>query len=128
MARILLVDDDEAFREVLRVMIESLGHAVVVAVNGREAMAKLDQGAIDLVITDLLMPEKDGFETIRYLRRRAPTVRMIAMSGGGRVGPALYLDVAEQLGAEYTLVKPFSKSDLEMAIANTLSDPPFLVE
>ena|SRR5438477_441719 len=120
--RVLLIDDDDTFRRVLRATIDGLGYDVIEVANGREAIAVFPVEGVDLVITDLLMPEKDGFELIRHLRRRAPGVPVIAMSGGGRIDSGLYLEVAEQLGARWTLAKPFSKGDLENAIAATLSD------
>jgi CheY-like chemotaxis protein len=120
--RVLLIDDNDTFRRVLRATMEGMGYDVIEVTNGREAIAVFPVEGVDLVITDLLMPEKDGFEFIRYLRRRAPGVPVIAMSGGGRVGSGLYLEVAEQLGARSMLSKPFSKGDLENAIAATLSD------
>jgi CheY-like chemotaxis protein len=120
--RVLLIDDDDTFRRVLRATIDGLGYDVIEAANGREAIAVFPVKGVDLVITDLLMPEKDGFELIRHLRRRAPGVPVIAMSGGGRINSGLYLEVAEQLGARWTLSKPFSKGDLENAITATLSD------
>lgn len=125
MARILLVDDDETFRTVLGTTITSLGHEVIETRNAVEAIATLPQKEIDLVITDLLMPEKDGFEMIRFLRRHAPAIPVIVMSGGGKIGPAIYLDMAEQLGADAALVKPFSRNDLENAIATALKRRPY---
>jgi CheY-like chemotaxis protein len=120
MIRVLVVDDDEVFRTVLSKILTSLGYEVVETRNAAEAIGTMPTKKIDLVITDLLMPEKDGFELIRFLRRHAPTVPVIVMSGGGKVGPAIYLDMAEQLGADYALVKPFSKNDLQNAIANAM--------
>src|SRR5258706_8215990 len=93
-----------------------MGHNVVQARNGAEAIASFQKTKVDLVITDLLMPEKDGFETIRRFRKLSPGLKIIAMSGGGQIGPALYLDLAEQLGAGSVLVKPFSTDDLTAAV------------
>lgn len=124
MARILVVDDDENFREVLRQMIGKLGHDIIEARNGKEAAAVFPTKKVDVVLTDLLMPQNDGFEMIRFVRRHAPTVGLIAMSGGGKIGAARYLEMAEHLGVDGVLVKPFSKSDLERAIAEALLDRP----
>lgn len=124
MARVLLLDDDEAFRRVLRVMLERLGHVTVEARDVQQAIGVLPSVRFDLVLTDLLMPEKDGYEMIRFVRKHAPTVGVIAMSGGGKIGPAVYLDMAAQLGVDVTLVKPFSKTDLENAISEVMRGRP----
>jgi CheY-like chemotaxis protein len=116
MSKVLLVDDDMSVRVALRQILSDLGHEVTEASDGAEAIAQISNGSIDLVLTDLLMPGTDGFEAIRHLRKKAPQIRLIAMSGGGLVGPSVFLDLAEQLGAVTTLLKPFSKSDLETAI------------
>lgn len=123
MAKILIVEDDEAFRETLRRSAEQLGHQVAVAANGNKALAAFEEFPADLVITDLLMPDKDGFETIRELRKRYKRVRYIAISGGGKIEAARYLELAEQLGAWQTLAKPFTRDQLEAAITHVLSQP-----
>lgn len=125
MPRILLVDDDDAFRGILRVMLESLGHEVIEVSDAKHAIQELPVKRVDVLLTDLLMPEKDGFEMIRFVRKHAPTVGIIAMSGGGKIGPARYLDMAEQLGAICTLSKPFSRTDLEGAIATVMRLRPY---
>lgn len=123
MAKILIVEDDEAFLETLRRSVEQLGHQVVVTRNGHEALNAFEEFPADLVITDLLMPDKDGFETIRELRKRYKRVRFIAISGGGRIEAARYLELAEHLGAWQTLAKPFTRDQLETAINHVLSQP-----
>ena len=122
MARVLLLDDDESVRHSLSVMLERLGHEVWAARNVKEAITILPTNRFDILVTDLLMPENDGFEMIRFIRRHAPTIAVIAMSGGGKIGPAMYLDMAAQLGVDATLVKPFSKADLENAISEAMQD------
>ena len=101
MARILLVEDDEAVREILRKALVLAGHEVEEAQNGNVALAAYRRQASDVVITDLVMPEKDGLETIMELRRLDPAVKVIAISGGGRtLGPGqLYLETARAIGA-----------------------------
>jgi CheY-like chemotaxis protein len=121
--RILLADDDATFRSMLEETLTRLGHHVVVATNGNEALALYREDAIDLVITDLIMPEREGLDTIRELRRVAPDVKIIAMSGGGRTGPTTYLQIAKQFGAAAVLFKPFSHQQLKAAIADALAMP-----
>ena len=120
MTRILLVDDDESFRPMIASALERFGFDVVSAVNGREALKLFQEQRPDLVITDLIMPEKEGLETIRDLRLLAPDVRIIAMSGGGRNNPVCYLRIASQLGADQILPKPFSFQELLDAIEATI--------
>jgi CheY-like chemotaxis protein len=121
MPRILLVDDDESFRPMLQATLERFGHEVTAAKNGNEAIARYRERPADLVITDLVMPDKEGVETIRELRRETPPARIIAMSGGGRNNPSVYLTLASQLGAARLLAKPFSHAELLDAIEAALS-------
>jgi CheY-like chemotaxis protein len=86
MARILIIEDDDHCRELLRLMLEPAGHAVVDACNGREGLARYRAAPTDVVVLDLFMPEQEGLETIQALRREYPTVKIIAISGGDRTG------------------------------------------
>ncbi len=101
--RVLVVDDEPEIRRLLRQFLEHAGYRVTEAPNGKQAVAEVDAGGVALVITDLVMPEKEGIETIREMRSRHPDVKIIAMSGafGGR-----FLRTAEMLGANATLSKP----------------------
>jgi DNA-binding NtrC family response regulator len=120
MARVLLVDDDEQFRRMLERTLVRAGHRVRVAGDGAEALGVMreDGGttAFDLVVTDIVMPEKEGLETIMELRRLVPGMPVIAMSGGGRGTPENYLRAARMLGAFRTLEKPFDSKELIQAI------------
>lgn len=107
MARILVVDDDAIIRRMLRKALQQAGHEVVEAQNGEEAIRLQQASQAELVITDMLMPETDGVEVIMELRRQAPRLKIIAMSGGGHFGQTETLDVAMPLGAMSTLRKPF---------------------
>lgn len=120
MPRILLIDDDEAIRMVLRTSLEVMGHQVEVAGNGREGLEKALAEMFDLVITDLIMPEKEGIETIQELHRRQPALKIIAMSGGGRGNAADYLPLAGLLGATRTMAKPFSHEELARTVKEVL--------
>ncbi|MBI3568177.1 MAG: response regulator [Gemmatimonadetes bacterium] len=108
MARILLVDDETAVRQLFADVLEIDAHAVTQAGDGNGALAALEHGAFDLVVTDLVMPDKEGIETIIEMRKRWPTLPVVAMSGGGRGSAADYLELAAQLGAVATLQKPFA--------------------
>jgi len=116
MARILVVDDEPQMRELLRVALEGRGHTVDQAADGREAFLRLAKHQPDLVITDLVMPDMEGLETIQALRGKFPTLPIIAISGGGRIGPETYLSMASQFGAERTFAKPFRMTELLTAV------------
>jgi DNA-binding NtrC family response regulator len=122
MPRLLLVDDDEMVRNTLRTVLRRAGHEVAVAQNGREALRRVEQdGAYDLVITDILMPEMEGIETILALKRRDPESKVIAISGGGRTGNVEFLKMAQRLGAVATLCKPFGVEQLLTSIDEALA-------
>ena len=121
MIRILLADDDESFRPMLQATLERFGYEVTAVKNGNEAVASYRERPADLVITDLIMPDKEGIETIRDLRREVPAAKIIAMSGGGRNTRDIYLKLATQLGAAQVLSKPFSHQELLDAIAAVLA-------
>jgi CheY-like chemotaxis protein len=106
-ARILLVDDEPAVLEILRHALRGAGYEVELAANGREAVERMKEQIFDLVLTDLIMPEKDGIQTILELRRIDPFVPVIAMSGGIAAGGGDFLPLARQLGAKAVLSKPF---------------------
>jgi len=121
MHRILLIDDEEPFRRMLRIVLSDLGYAVTEAREGGEALTLLRQGSADVVITDLIMPGKEGIETIKELRRDHPQVKIIAMSGGGRLSPANYLHIAQVMGAHRILTKPFSHDELKQVLEDLLA-------
>lgn len=122
MARILLVDDEPVILGLLGKMLCGAGHEIATAANGVEAL-KLARGThFDLVITDLVMPEKEGIETIMDLHRETPTTKIIAMSGGGKGSAEDYMAPARLLGAARTLTKPFSEQELRDAVASVLSE------
>lgn len=114
--RILLVDDNRELRCVLRKILVRAGYAVTEAGHGREALKLHKLQPADLILTDLIMPEMEGIETILELKRLQPGVKVIAMSGGGRVNASDYLNLAAALGAARTLSKPFSESELLDAV------------
>lgn len=120
MAKILLVDDDDLSRSTVHQMLERAGHQVTSTGNGREGLQLIQSAPVDLVVTDLIMPDTDGLELIQELRRVAPSVRIVAISGGGRVNANEYLTVARKFGASAVLAKPFSTVELREAIGQAL--------
>jgi CheY-like chemotaxis protein len=122
MGRILIVEDDKSVRELLREILRRAGHEVVAAGNGKEALAQYKQSPADLIITNILMPEKEGLETIQELRREDPDIKIIAISGGGQIGPADYLEVARRFGAMRTFSKPFDRKELLKAVDELLEE------
>jgi DNA-binding response OmpR family regulator len=120
MARILLIDDDNSVRTALRLILTQFGHIVIEARNGKEGMDIFNGANADLVITDLVMPEKEGLEVLMEMRKMLPPVKIIAISGGGRVNPADNLRLARFLGAAKVLAKPISSAALIAAVNEVL--------
>ncbi|MDH3231476.1 MAG: response regulator [Alphaproteobacteria bacterium] len=116
MGRILVVDDEELVRETLCHMLEDAGYEVFEATNGNEALQAFEEQKIDVVVTDIFMPEKEGLETIAELRQRKPDVKIIAVSGGGGDGKLDYLDFAKRFGAISVLTKPFLREQVLSAV------------
>jgi len=116
--KILIIDDDEQMRILLRQVMEWSGYEVVEAADGRAGMLKQRKEQADLVITDLIMPEQEGLETITGLKKEYPELKIIAISGGGRIGPDAYLPAAQELGADRVFSKPFDVREL----ANTVKE------
>lgn len=121
MPRILVVDDDEQIRAMLRMTLEREGHAVAEAGDGNKAMYSYAADPADLVIMDIVMPEKEGIETIMELRRQYGDVKIIAISGGGRVNPEDYLRWARTFGVQHTFTKPVDRRELLAAIDELLA-------
>lgn len=122
MATILVIDDDTQLRTLIVRILEMENHQIVEAVNGIEGIRCFRKQKIDLVITDILMPDKDGIEVIREIRSAHPDVKMIAISGGGQLGADQYLTLAKKLGAQHTLLKPFQREDLLEIVNHLLKD------
>ncbi len=122
MARILIIDDEDELRSMLRQMLEQAGHQVTEAVNGAEGIQLYEQDTHDLIITDIIMPEKEGVETIIALRRTDPDLPIIAISGGGRLEATDFLPMAGKLGARRTLSKPFRRDQLLEAVDECLAE------
>ena len=121
MARILVIDDDDQIRNALRQVLELEGNEVLTARSGKEGLRLFEEYTVDLIVTDIVMPEKEGLETIMELRKTHPDVKIIAISGGGHVQPESYLRMAKQLGASRTLAKPFQREELLAAVRELLA-------
>ena len=117
---ILVIDDDETVRLLLRNILEREGYRVLDAHEGYEGLKQFRENPTDLVITDLIMPGKEGIETIRDLRQEFPHVKIIAISGGGRISPESYLRMAKGVGALRALSKPFDRLELLKAIKEVM--------
>lgn len=123
MVRILLVDDDEHFRTMLRMTLERAGYEVLEADDGDTALERFHTEAPDLVITDIVMPRKEGLEFIMELRGEFPNARIIAVSGGGRANPYSYLTMARGMGAEAVFVKPINREALLKKVRELAGEP-----
>lgn len=115
-----MIDDDEALCGALRLALERAGYRVVIARDGKEGVQLFERLGPDLIITDIVMEGQEGIETIRLLRRKAPDVKIIAMSGGGNNQSSAYLDAARYLGAQKALEKPFEIEQLLTAVREVL--------
>ena len=125
MTCILVIDDDAQIRQMLRQMLQRKGYLVVEAADGNEGITLMRTEPIDLVITDIIMPEKEGIETIIEIQRDFPDVKIIAISGGGRIGAQHILKTAESFGVTHTFAKPFGQEGLLKAIKELLGVPAF---
>jgi CheY-like chemotaxis protein len=122
MAHILLIDDDDALRALLSRALERDDHLVCAVSDGQQALRQFDD-SVQLVVTDMLMPQMGGLETIDALRKRAPWVPIIGISGGGEIASEEYLGVAKIVGANRTLAKPFEHAALLRAVNELLLEP-----
>ena len=119
---ILLIDDNDQIRALLRRVLEEAGYLVMDAANGREGLRQFRQTPVALVITDLLMPDSDGLEVTMTLRRESPHVKIIALTGGA--GEPNLLKVAKLLGAHRTMKKPIEMAELLKAVQQELQEDP----
>ena len=120
MRRILIIDDEPYILLMLKKMLERAGYEVDLASNGREGMAVFEQDSADLVITDIIMPDKEGLELILEMKKKRPELKIIAMSGGGRISPESYLECARHFGAEKVFQKPFRQKEIVSAVKELL--------
>lgn len=120
MANILLVDDDTLVRTSLAYALEDAGHRVIQAGNGDEGLAALRRETFDAVVLDILMPEREGIETIREIRKTWASLPVLAISGGDKTGWGDFLRMASALGANDTLAKPFTASEFVERVVRLL--------
>jgi DNA-binding response OmpR family regulator len=121
MPGILIVEDENDLREMLKVSLIRRKFTVLEAENGKDAIIHFKPAVTDLVITDLIMPEEDGLKVIMRLREVKPSLKIIAISGGGKAGPASYLNLAKALGADAVYSKPFSVNEMIRKIEELLA-------
>jgi len=122
LAQILVIDDEPQVRRLIQNILERAGHDVTEAADGLQGLTAARETRPDLVVTDILMPNKEGIETIRELRREVPKLPILVISGDP--GSALYLEMAKLLGAHAALTKPFRAADLMQAVADLLRPAP----
>jgi DNA-binding response OmpR family regulator len=106
----------------IKKMLEKEGHDVDLATNGRDGLELFEKNKPDLLITDIIMPEKEGLETIFELRRKYPELKIIAISGGGSIGPDGYLPSAKIFGANIVMQKPLVLKEFLQAVASLLGE------
>lgn len=121
MALVLVIDDTDGVRTLVRRLLESAGHEVIEARDGREGVARFQAHRPRLVITDILMPEREGIETISLLRAESPNLPIIAISGGGRSANLDFLEIARDYGAAAVLAKPFRPAQLLQEVDKLLA-------
>jgi len=119
--RVLIIDDEELARFTIRESLENAHYDVEEAENGRIGIEKQIETPFDLIITDLIMPDKEGIETIIELKNTFPSVKIIAISGGGRSQNMDFLEMSERFGANQVLAKPFTEQQLLDVVKTTLN-------
>lgn len=117
MKKILVIDDNPVVRNTLGRILQGASYEVISAGDGRQGMAAFRKEQPDLVITDIIMPEQEGLETIRQILSERPDAKIIAISGGGRMGSTDFLRIARKVGATEVLPKPFDPDDLLQLVA-----------
>jgi len=122
MKNILLVDDEESIRKMVRAVLSDEEYVFTEANNGAEALEILESAEFDLIITDVIMPDCDGIELVMTVRKKLPDIKVIVMSGGGRVRADHYLNLAEKLGAARVFEKPFNTTELRETVRELLAE------
>lgn len=122
MQRILIIDDETNILLMLKKMLERSGYEIDLASNGEEGLRLFRNTPSDLVITDIIMPEKEGLETIREMRKMQPEMKIIAMSGGGKISADNYLETAKIFGASRIIEKPFTQQAMVSTVKELLED------
>jgi DNA-binding response OmpR family regulator len=123
MPKILVIDDDIVVRETITELLEEFGYQVIGAEDGRRGLRAFRSESPDLVITDIIMPDKEGIQTIMEMRAERPGAKIIAISGGGRIGNTDFLKIARQMGAADVIAKPFDPDDFLRRVSRCLGGP-----
>jgi YesN/AraC family two-component response regulator len=121
MGKILIIDDEPYILLMLKKMIEKIGHEVDLASNGRDGMELFEKEPADMVITDIIMPDKEGLEIILEMKKTHPDLKIIAISGGGRISPESYLECARHFGASRVFQKPFKQKEILSAVKELMA-------
>lgn len=121
MSKILVIDDDPTVCQTICRILGRKGYDVVLAHDGRYGLKLFESEQPDLVITDIIMPEREGIETIRAIHKLCPKAKIIAISGGGRVGNVDFLTLAAKLGAREIIAKPFEPGELTSSVSRCLA-------
>jgi YesN/AraC family two-component response regulator len=116
MLRILVIDDDHDVQRMIFKMLDSADREILTASNGVEAISIFDKKPCDIVITDIIMPEKEGLSLIKEIRIKNLKTKIVAISGGGRISAYNYLKLAKKFGADRTIAKPFTSNELHSVI------------
>ncbi|HVZ68899.1 MAG TPA: response regulator [Rhizomicrobium sp.] len=109
---ICVIDDDDLMRQTIGRILREAGYDVIDTKDGDAGITAIERASPKLLITDIIMPNREGIETIREVKRRFPAIPIVAISGGGRLGPDGFLELALKLGADDCLAKPFRPADL----------------
>ena len=123
MLTVLVVDDEKGLRDVIRRVLEDKGYRVIEAADGNRALELVRQERLDLVISDIIMPDCDGIEAILAIKKESPSTKILAISGGGRAHAMDLLALAPRAGADDTLDKPFRQSELLKRVADLIGVP-----
>jgi DNA-binding response OmpR family regulator len=118
--QVLIIDDDRIVRDALAQVLQHAGYIVTCAADGVRGLATFREQRPDIIITDIIMPEKEGIETIIEIRAEAPEIPILAISGGARIGNTDFLSIARKLGATDVLAKPFEAKELLVKVAACL--------
>lgn len=122
MARVLVIDDEAGVRQMIAALLSAAGHDVCQAADGHEGETRAETFVPDVAIVDIVMPRREGLETIQALRQGWPALKILAISGGGRLGALEYLAIASHFGADGVLAKPFDRTQL-LAMLESLRLP-----
>lgn len=120
---VLIIEDDATMLRALAQGFRVSGCRVMTAQDGNEGLSRFDQLRPDIVVTDILMPNREGVETIVAMKQKAPDVKILAISGGGILGSAEVLDLARRLGADAVLAKPFRSGEVLDVVRRLIAQP-----